>query len=160
MVRFLVLILMIISNNSFSQDTIIKEAINPGFKLVPAPFKIKNCDTIRIKNIEGFALISLNISDKAKVNSFNIYFLNVVDHSNDKRIKYANRTRDKLLFDEYPKNIRPYYGIFKEFVDSLVIEKHPNAKQDSVYHMYVRAIIRPIEDKIEDELTKRCHKCY
>jgi len=49
------------------------------------------------------------------------------------------------IFVEYPKNVSPYYGIFKEFVDSLVIEKHPNAKQDSINYMYVRVIIRPIE---------------
>jgi len=160
MVRFLILFLMIITNNCFSQDTITRDTNEIICRFLPAPFKITNCDTVRIKDIEGSAFLLLRISDKAIVNSFNIDFLNVVDNSNNKIIKYNSRTSDKLLFDEYPKNVRPYYGILKRIVDSLVIEKNQNAKHDSINHMYVRVIIRPIDDKIEEGLTKECHKCY
>jgi len=147
MIRFLIPFLMVITNNCFSKDTIARDTNEIICRFLPAPFKITNCDTVRINDIEGSAFLSLKISDNAIVNSFNIDFLNVVDVSNDKKIKYACRTRDKLFFEEYPKNVRPYYGIFKKFVDSLVIEKYPNAKQDSINYMYVRVIIRSIEDK-------------
>lgn len=160
MIRFLILFLILITNNCFSQDTIAKDANEIVCRFLPAPFKITNCDTVRIKDIEGSAFLLLRISDKAIVNSFNIDFLNVVNNNNNKRIKYDSRTSDKLLFDEYPKNVRPYYGLLKKIVDSLVIEKNQNAKHDSINHMYVRVIISPIEDKTEEELTKKGHKCY
>lgn len=152
MTRFFILILIIISNNCFSQDALINKAKNPGSGMHPSPFRIINADTIKMNNINGYAIIVINISNKAAIKSFNILKINTINKNNGSILKYFNTNRDKIRFDHCPKEIKPYYNVIREFVDSLIIQTVPDTKPYINNKMYIKTIIISNKNKINYNL--------
>ena len=132
MKKIIIILIFFFSCTCCVNHKIIKEAENPGFTADEMAFDIKNVkDYIKIDSLSGKAVLYIMITDEPRIKYFNIICLNLSNKNGREIVKYQKILHDPLEINDYPQEVRSYYSIFKNYVDSLYIERKPGMHIDN-----------------------------